>query len=116
MNRPLSAALLLALSAGCLPSAPTPSEAQVQAARARWPTLDKEQLDSGRTLYRMACSRCHELTPPSRLTPEQWETMVARMAPRALLSEEDEVAVFQYLYAVTQPPAGAAAVAPRPQP
>ena len=41
-------------------------------------------------LYRQKCSSCHRLYDPSSRTRAEWEAAMARMAPKAHLSPEQE--------------------------
>lgn len=54
---------------------------------------------SGDRLYRSRCAACHRLYPPQERTRDEWATQVARMAPRAHLSDDDRARLLEYLQA-----------------
>jgi len=58
-------------------------------------------LARGRTIYATRCTECHVARPVTRFSASEWPAEVARMAPRAKLSSEDQLAVERYLVAAS---------------
>ncbi len=50
-------------------------------------------------LYRSKCSACHRAYPPSSRDRDAWATALAKMAPRAKLSEAERARILEYLQA-----------------
>jgi len=50
-------------------------------------------------LYRSRCAACHRLYAPQDRTRDEWVKQVARMAPRAHLSDEERARLLEYLQA-----------------
>lgn len=51
----------------------------------------------GKLLYENNCGKCHTLHSPDKYTKEQWEPIVARMQPKAKISDEQRILVYNYL-------------------
>jgi mono/diheme cytochrome c family protein len=100
------AAAVLALLVGCVAATacaaalPAPSELDAKRVTSRWPGVKTADLEHGRSLYAMRCSRCHELYDPGSYPPGHWETAVREMTTRSGLSGDEERLVVQYLVAV----------------
>jgi len=56
-------------------------------------------LRSGKLLHDRRCAECHALYAPGSYTPAQWRGIVADMAERAHLSDEDAALIYDYLAA-----------------
>ncbi len=50
-------------------------------------------------LYRSRCSACHRAYPPSSRTAGSWAEVLAKMAPRARLSDAERARILEYLQA-----------------
>jgi mono/diheme cytochrome c family protein len=63
----------------------------------------------GERLYRSKCSACHRAYPPASRDRSSWAEVMAKMAPRAKLSDEERAHVLDYLQsnAKDAPEAGA---------
>lgn len=92
--------LVLAGCAGVMLPRLTP--AQVRWAGDQWPSADANTLESARTLYVNRCSGCHNLVTPDKHTPEEWDRLLDRMAPRAKLTAEEKESVRRFILAAKQ--------------
>ena len=95
---------MVAILAGCFPprgnaELPVVSPAITAAATARWSDADEGQLSAGRTTMQASCNRCHGLPDPAAYDAEELPSIVARMAKKAQLAEDQEQAVLRYLLA-----------------
>jgi hypothetical protein len=88
------------VASACAAALPAPNELDAKRVTKRWPGVSTTDLEQGRTLYAVRCSRCHELYDPGRYTPGRWEAAVREMTPRSGLSGDEERLVVQYLVAV----------------
>jgi hypothetical protein len=65
------------------------------------PKIDTANLvpdpESGRILFTNRCDKCHGLPAPAQFTEKKWETIVALMAPRARLNNQEYVDVLAYV-------------------
>ncbi len=61
-------------------------------------------LQDGRDLYITRCARCHSPESVTAYTPEQWSTILPRMAEKAGLSVEERLGVKEYIMAVLTVP------------
>ena len=98
MSRIILAAVALALSPGCGPSAiPVPQSSDLSSA----PRGTKlEDLRLGRDLYVRKCSGCHSLYRPEERSSKEWAVAVPGMAEQARLTTEEVALIVQYLRAV----------------
>ena len=62
------------------------------------PTADAGPAGAER-LYRSRCSACHRAYPPSSRDRARWAELLAKMAPRAKLSEPEREQISEYLQA-----------------
>ncbi len=53
----------------------------------------------GEQLYRSRCSSCHRAYPPSSRDRAKWTETLAKMAPRAKLSDPEREEISSYLQA-----------------
>jgi cytochrome c5 len=101
--RPRLLALLLFVSGACAcasGSIPHPSPADVTRAQEEWPDASAAGLERGRDLYVVRCSGCHPLHRPGEYERAGWNRVLAKMAPRARLSEEERTQILRYLAVV----------------
>ena len=67
------------------------------------PKLDTANLvpdpESGRMLFANRCDKCHGLPTPVQFTEKKWETIIALMAPRARLNNQEIVDVLAFVKA-----------------
>ncbi len=54
---------------------------------------------AGERLYRSKCSACHRAYPPPSRDRASWAAAIAKMAPRAKLSEAERARILEYLQA-----------------
>ena len=97
----LSAVLALAAGiAGCAAGkASLPTAEEVSAAGTLPRGADMDALRRGRNVLVTECTGCHRLFLPGEYSPEQWRTIVRRMAVRASLSEDQAADLVRYLSA-----------------
>jgi hypothetical protein len=102
VSRWLGAVVTLAClaSTACMAGLPAPTELDARRVTARWPEVKTADLEHGRSLYAVRCSRCHDLYDPGAYSASHWETSVREMNSRAGLSNDEERLVVQYLVAV----------------
>jgi len=86
--------------AACMAGLPAPTELDARRVTARFPGVKTADLEHGRSLYAVRCSRCHDLFDPGAYSASHWETSVHEMNSRAGLSNDEERLVIQYLVAV----------------
>lgn len=98
MKLTLVAAAGLGLVA-CATALPAVDELALERARARDPEVTLADLEAGRTRYRSACGRCHQVYEPTARTVAEWRHDVAEMSPLAALTPEDQRQVLRYLEA-----------------
>jgi hypothetical protein len=100
-RRVLAALALGAVAAtACMVGLPAPNALDAERVTKRWPGVKTADLEHGRSLYAMRCSRCHELYEPSAYPANHWEASVREMNERAGLTGEEERFVVQYLVAL----------------
>jgi len=107
----LSAALTAIAFAGCATAIPHLSQQQLSWAQAKWPGLDSEALEHGRSLYVNRCSACHEAPGPTDFDPA---TLIGEMADRAKLTKEEQQLVIQFVETVRAQGPVAQSVEPAP--
>ena len=56
-----------------------------------------EQLKQGKTLYSSTCNRCHSLYNPQRFSREKWTKNLAKMQPKAKISDDQKAMIYSYL-------------------
>jgi cytochrome c5 len=97
----LAAALL---ATGCATTAlPRPTEANAQAAQARWPDASLAELDKGRSIYLAKCSACHDPERPQAHAAAEWPGLVAKMRDRAGLDDDEARLVERYVVTLATP-------------
>lgn len=87
--------------AACFPkSAPPPAtitEADVTAAKAKWPDATDAQLASGRDIFIAKCNQCHDYPAMDAMTEAQWPSTAHRMAGKAKLDGSQERDVTRFI-------------------
>lgn len=56
-----------------------------------------DQLTSGRELYVSKCSSCHSLYNPARFNEAEWDKNLAKMQPKAKISDQQKKLIREYL-------------------
>ena len=77
------------------------------AAQGQWPGTTQADLERGRSIYVGRCGSCHLLHAPAERAPAGWPPVVAKMAPRAKLSQSEATDVLRYLVVMSAAPPGA---------
>ncbi|MFC4818609.1 MULTISPECIES: cytochrome C [unclassified Flavobacterium] len=62
-------------------------------------TILTPELAKGKSLYEDSCANCHKLFPASKHDKEGWVVTLDRMAPKAKITEEEKVLIYNYLVA-----------------
>ncbi|MBX7099085.1 MAG: hypothetical protein K1X89_15345 [Myxococcaceae bacterium] len=93
--------MLLALAA-CAPLAPALREGQLAVAQEKL-QVSPVHLENGRQLFVHRCGGCHATPSVDELKPDEWREELKDMAPRARLSPQEAVQIYQYLWAAAQP-------------
>ncbi len=79
----------------------TPTDAQLTAAKTRFPDVTMEKLKEGHTIYfNGACVNCHGAQPIGNWDEKQWVGILDNMAVKAQLSAVDKDAVWKYIMSV----------------
>jgi len=96
--------LLIGLTA-CATMVPEPTPAQLEIAQNRWPTATLAELTEGRRIFVNQCSGCHNLPPPSELTPAEWPATIQEMgAEYAKISAADIELITKYVVSARETP------------
>ena len=77
-----------------------PTEAQLTAAKTKFPDVTMETLKKGQTIYFGPCTRCHGDKGIERRDEKEWSSVLDDMAPKAKLSPEEKDAVWKYIMSV----------------
>ena len=93
--------VLAALAAACATTIVHPSLDDVRWASARWPDATLESLEQGRSLYVRSCAGCHNLHPPTDYAPDRWPSVIAEMAPDAMVTTQEQELIARYLSAAS---------------
>lgn len=56
-----------------------------------------EDLKKGRATYVNKCSTCHQLKLPNKYNDKQWEVNLNKMQPRAKITDDEKLLIYQYL-------------------
>jgi mono/diheme cytochrome c family protein len=56
-----------------------------------------ETASAGQTIYTNRCGRCHGLKKTENYTPQQWETILKNMMPKARLTDDEAKQVTVYV-------------------
>lgn len=86
-------AFLFMAAFGCTTQLYMPSEANVNKVEAA--TL--AELQQGRDLFQNKCGKCHKLPKPGKHAKDEWQKILAKMAPKAKLSAEQSDLVYKYV-------------------
>src|SRR5262245_50852033 len=54
-------------------------------------------VSQGKSIFMNRCGRCHDLPQPSQYNANRWEKILATMAPKARLNEDQAIHVKAYL-------------------
>lgn len=93
------AAILLAM--GCAGALEYPIDRDVAWSQQHGTNVGMEELQAGRSAYVSSCAGCHHLHRPEEYASAEWPGLVAKMAPRAKLSVDDERLIASYLSATS---------------
>ena len=81
-------------------AATEPGEAQLTAAKAKFPDVTLDVLKKGHSIYYGACTRCHGAKNIERRDEKEWVEVLNDMAPKAALLPAEKDAVWKYIMAV----------------
>lgn len=80
-----------------------PTEAQLPTMQQKVPDITLARAEQGYTVYKEKCSACHRLHAPSERTPAQWDTILAKMLPKAKVHEDStKNLITDYLHALSK--------------
>ncbi|GAB4093849.1 c-type cytochrome [Flaviaesturariibacter terrae] len=106
MKQLLFACTLAAVLAACAhkvtPTSSTPASSSGSSTSGTTPASSSTaaaKVEAGHQVYTAKCGRCHGLKEPSNYTAERWVPILASMAPKARLSEEETAQVAAYVQA-----------------
>jgi hypothetical protein len=94
---------VLALAGCATVMLPKLTPSQLRWAGGQWSGVDAASMESARVLYVNRCSGCHNLVTPDKHTPEEWDVLLNRMAPRAKLTADEKEAVHRFILSAKQP-------------
>lgn len=77
-----------------------PGEAQLAAAKTRFPGVTLSELKKGHELYYGPCTNCHGAKGIVNRDEKEWVNILDRMAPKAHLKPDEKEAVWKYVMAV----------------
>jgi len=77
-----------------------PTEAQLIAAKTKYPDVNMDKLKQGHNLYYGTCSSCHATQPINKWDETQWAGILDNMAQKAQLTPTEKDAVWKYVMAV----------------
>lgn len=60
-------------------------------------TVTNEQYVQGKAVFEANCGRCHKYRDPTKYTTTQWTKWLDKMAPKAKLSDEQKMQVFNFV-------------------
>ncbi len=115
MNKPFFILALVAFAVACTPKAKkavegpapaapsasnAPTEAQLTAAKTKFPAATMDELQKGHSIYYGACTRCHGAEPITKYDEKQWVGILDEMAGKAQLSAAEKDATWKYIMGV----------------
>lgn len=77
-----------------------PGDAEVVAIKTKYPDATAEQLANGYSIYTGACTNCHGKKNLYSRTEEEWTKAIARMAPKAKITDEQKDHLTKYVFAM----------------
>jgi len=77
-----------------------PTEAQLTAAKTKYPDVNMEKLKQGHNLYFGTCVGCHAAQPINKFDETQWVGILDNMAQKAQLTPAEKDAVWKYIMGV----------------
>ena len=75
-------------------------DANVTAAKTKFPDVTKDIIKKGHGIYYGACTRCHAPKDIARRDEKEWVEVLNDMAPKAKLTPEEKDAVWKYIMSV----------------
>lgn len=58
--------------------------------------INAEFVAKGQPIFEQRCNKCHKQHEANEFTAEQWEKIIAKMAPKAKLTEEETSWILAY--------------------
>jgi cytochrome c5 len=75
-------------------------EANLTAAKTKFPDVTMDVIKKGHGIYYGACTRCHGAKDIARRDEKEWVGVLDDMAPKAKLTPEEKDAVWKYIMSV----------------
>jgi len=77
-----------------------PGNEELTAIQATYKEVTMQTLTNGYSIYTGACTNCHDAMNIHSRTTQQWEHIIAEMAPKAKLTETQKDALYKYILAI----------------
>lgn len=78
--------------------AKTPSDAELTVAQKRWTDATNQSLSDGYMIFTTRCNKCHSLKNIPKRTEASWEKTLAKMAPKAKLTDAEKETLKRYIF------------------
>lgn len=103
--------LMIVLAVGfsaCKTSLLTPTQEDADRMSTKYPGYTLANLNEGKALFEVHCSKCHGLKKPQSRNESQWKHIVPEMVGMAnkksvVISKENEEAILKYLVTMAKP-------------
>ena len=82
----------------------TPSEADVDRGKQKYPDLTISELNLGKALFETKCGKCHSLKRPFKVSVADVQKIMPKMAKKAGLTKESSDMVLRYLITMKSAP------------
>jgi len=77
-----------------------PGDAQLAAAKTKFPDVTLDALKKGHSIYYGACTNCHGAKTITHWDESQWKEILDDMASKAQLNTEEKDATWKYIMAI----------------
>lgn len=77
-----------------------PGEKELAAIQPKYADVTMQKLNDGYAVYSGPCTKCHNAKKLYKRTDEEWQKSIARMAPKAKISEAQKDALTKYVFAM----------------
>lgn len=89
--------------AACTARVLAPTSEQLSVMQQKLPGITLERAQEGYRLYSAKCAACHQLYPPGKFTVNQWDKILARMFPKAKLTDgQQQQLIRDYVHALSR--------------
>ena len=72
-------------------------KSELEIAQKRWAGTTSADLSEGKNIFETKCTRCHGAKNILTRSEENWKASIAKMAPRAKLTEEEKDKLTRYI-------------------